>query len=169
MESLSDLSDAIERSVSRRYRSHPLYEDALQEAHIEAWRKIKDEGADLGLALHSAIFRAQNIVNGRQTFGAPERSPGSGSRKPLLQSYEAHTASNDSEVPVIEFAPESGVFVAEVLDLLSPVERFIVEAMMSGYTHAQIAEELDRSVAAVRKRMPRIRAKLEPVLEELRA
>ena len=170
IEDAAELSAAIERALTNRLRGypHPTIEDAIQEGHIEAWRRL-EAGEDFGRALHGAIWRGQDVARGKQAFGSPERSPGSGSRKPSLTSYEARTEALGDWAAAPEIAPERAVFVDEVLDLLEPVERFIVESMVDGYTHAEIADALDRSVAAVRKRMPTIRGKLAPALEGLRA
>ena len=74
---------------------------------------------------------------------------------------------------MVDFAPRDGMTVElrGRLDLYGPRGelQFIVEAMMAGYVHAEIAEALDRSVGAVRARMPKIRKKLEPALEDLRS
>jgi DNA-directed RNA polymerase specialized sigma24 family protein len=168
IEDAAELSAAIERALHSRLRGHPMLEDAIQEAHIEAWRRL-DAGDHFGSALHMAIWRGNDVAKGKRAFGAPERSPGSGSRKPLLTSYEERTETLGDWASAPPVDPERAAFVDDVLSLLEPVERFIVESMVEGYTHGEIAEALDRSVAAVRKRMPTIRTKLTPALEELRA
>lgn len=181
IESPADLSDAIERTLRSRFRQHPLLEDAIQEAHIEAWRRLEAD-EPYGNAFQESLWRASNIINGRQALGAPQRSRGSGSRIPTHVSREALESAQIGaalgggptdlpEMPVIDPVADAErvIFVEEVLSLLEPVERFIVEPMVDGYTHAEIAAALDRSVAAVRKRMPRIRKKLAPALEDLRS
>ena len=168
IDSVAELSAAIERTVRARYRDHLALEDAIQEAHIEAWRRLKAD-EPYGWALQAAIYRANDIIVGKQALGAPERSPGSGSRKPLLTSYEERTEIMGDWATAAPVDPERAAFIDDVLDLLNPVEQFIVEAMMAGYVHAEIAEALDRSVGAVRARMPKIRKKLEPALEDLRS
>lgn len=176
IDSPAELAAAIERTCRSRYRTHPLLEDAIQEGLIEAWSRI-DAEEGYGYVLQAALWRAGDIIAGKQALGAPQRSPGSGSRIPAHVSREALESAQfapdldaDLDMGVDPIAEaERVVFVEEVLMLLEPVERFIVESMMAGYAHADIAEALDRSVAAVRKRMPKIRAKLEPALEDLRA
>ena len=87
-----------------------------------------------------------------------------------MTSHEVRVeAVGDAAMPPVIIDPERAAFVDEVLTVLEPVERFIVEAMMAGYDHRAIAAELGRSIAMVRDRMPKIRAKLAPVLEDLRA
>lgn len=169
IESAAELAAAVERTVRSRYRSSPLLEDAIQEGLIEAWRRVEADET-YGHALQGAIWRAGDVVVGKRQLGAPERSPGSGSRLAYTTSHEARVeALGDSAAPAVEFDPERAAFVDDVLTLLEPVERFIVEAMMAGYNHGDIADALDRSVGAVRKRMPKIRQKLTPALEDLRA
>ena len=169
IEDVSELAAAVERTVRSRYRGSPIIEDAVQEGLIEAWRRV-DAGESFGFALQGAIWRAGDVVVGKQQLGAPERSPGSGSRQVRMTSHEARVeAVGDAAMPSVTIDPERAAFVDEVLTVLEPVERFIVEAMMAGYDHRAIAEELGRSIAMVRARMPKIRAKLAPVLEDIRA
>lgn len=168
IETLDELADAIARAIGSRFRNSRGVDDLIQEGQIAAWHEFEDSG-DYGRALQAGIWRAYAVAKGNQTFGAPERSPGSGSRLVSEQSYAALGDVVDYEPIAAVQEPQRDVFAEEVLALLEPVERFIVEAMMAGYVHADIAEALDRSVAAVRKRMPTIRAKLAPVLEDLRA
>lgn len=168
IDSPAELAAAIERTCRARYRDHLMLEDAIQEALIEGWNRLKAD-QPYGWALQAAIFRANDIIVGKAHLGAPERTPGSGSRKALLTSYEERTELLGDWATAAPVDPERAAFVDDVLALLEPVERFIVEAMMAGYPHAEIAEALDRSVGAVRKRMPAIRAKLEPALADLRA
>lgn len=168
IESPAELAAAVERAVGNRLRNHPLLEDAVQEGLIEAWRRLDDEQS-YSHALQGAIWRAQDVAAGKQTLGAPERTPGSGSRKVSATSYEARTETLGDWDVMPSIDPERAAFVDSVLAILEPVERFIVEAMMAGYTHTEIAEALDRSVGAVRKRMPIIRRKVEPLVEGLRS
>lgn len=169
IDSAAELAAAVERAVRSRYRTHMLVEDAVQEGLIEAWRRV-EAGDPYGHALQGALWRAGDVIVGKQQLGAPKREPGSGSRQARVVSQDARVeAFGDLAAPAIEFSPERAAFVDEVLSLLEPTERFIIEAMAAGYVHSEIAEALDRSVGAVRARMPRIRKKLESVLEDLRA
>lgn len=170
MKTYEDLTAAIERSVRGSLWSHPLIEDAIQEAHIDAWRRREaNPDIPLGHLLVSARRKALDVAVGKPQTGSLERSPGSGSRKPNFTAVEE--LANINREPSVCSHDKTVIgetLVDQLLRDLEPDERTIARLMMDGLNHAEIGERLDRSVGWVRKRMPTMRAKLTPYLDDLR-
>jgi DNA-directed RNA polymerase specialized sigma24 family protein len=172
MKNHEDLTAAINRSVRSTLRGHPLVEDAVQEAQIAAWeRREADPETPLGHLLVSARRKAQDVAVGKQQYGAPHRTPGSGSRKPVFGPIDVGAYGEFAETWAIEQFPEieGRIAIEQILEAaLTYEERVVVEMMIDGYRHAEIAHHLSRTVSWVRDHMPQIRAKLMPYLGDLR-
>lgn len=154
----------IHRVVRGVVGSHPLAEDAVQEALIGVWEATTaDPGLSDTYARVIARSKAHNVLRGRQHFGAPRRTPGSG--------HQATETGLDALV-ALELEPtwepideaQDARLVDELLAVLEPEEERIARLMMDGYRHAEIGALMGRSVGWVRDRTPRIRSKLTPHL-----
>lgn len=171
MNTLDDLHRVLEGNLWNVFQGHPSTPDYIQEAKVAIWQRLEaDPDTGYGLLLTLGRNRAIDVARGQRHFGAPERSRESGSRKPVLTSYEAATdrLALDTTDPIP--ALENAMALEEALAVLDEDERWIVDRAMEGMSQREMADERGVSQAWVsRRRLPAIRAKLTPFLPALRA
>jgi DNA-directed RNA polymerase specialized sigma24 family protein len=149
-------------------RNHPLAEDAVQEAAIQAWL-VSEEGPDLPdeYLRRAGARRALSVMRGNQQFGAPPRTPGSGSRKPTTVDLGVLTALDAEPVTDPLAASEGRIVVEGLLALLTDRQVEVARLLLIGYTQREAAEVLGITEKAVEARVRVARKKLEPYREDL--
>lgn len=136
-------------SLARRYlRNASDAEDAVQDVFIEIWRNCAryDPGIASETAFISTIARRRFIDRLRQAGRTPAMDSLDDEEGAPVDPGVAATVEDDTEVEI----------VARVLDDMDPEHRRILGmSLYEGYSHSEIAEQLDIPLGTVKTRVRR--------------
>ena len=136
-------------SLARRYlRNTTDAEDAVQDVFIEIWRSAAryDPGIASETAFISTIARRRFIDRLRQTGRIPAMDSLDDEEGAPVDPGVAATVEDDTEVAI----------VARVLDDMDPEHRKILGmSLYEGYSHSEIAAQLDMPLGTVKTRVRR--------------
>jgi RNA polymerase sigma-70 factor (ECF subfamily) len=146
-------------SLARRFlRNHADAEDAVQDVFIELWNSAArfDRGVASEVAFVSTIARRRLIDRLRQQG----RRPGMDS----LDDEEAGESRQPFVLPQVEEESDVAVVARVLADMDPEYSRILALSLYEGYSHSEIAEQLNIPLGTVKTRVRRglihIRAQL---------
>lgn len=143
-----------------------LLDDAIQEARIRAWQRLKD-GYSIGIAVHAAKQAVLDVVLGRRMTGSKQAGVPITRTIPLTLegpsgdefTIEPEDASATAAYDAVDEAPEA--LLAALLAPLSPGERSALLGVVDGLTTREIADRDGITHQGVSHRLKRAREKLQ--------
>jgi RNA polymerase sporulation-specific sigma factor len=148
-------------------------EDVVQESMIGLFKAVRDFRAQHEtsfrsfalLCIRNQVFSAiksatrlkHSLLNSSTSFFAGDPT---GEEADLLERLSVASSHHDPAHAVVD-AEEALLLSAELDELLSPLERSVLDLLVQGRSYAEIAEELSCGVKSVDNAAQRIRGKLE--------